>query len=493
MGPDNSADYDLIPACTGEQWGFIDRTGKYVINPQYDNVTPFVEGRALVWRKEAVGYIDENGAPVTPTGYKAATPFVDGKAWTVLPNGAPTLIDTEGKTLFSLTEAETVSTYSDGLAVVVPTSGDTVRYIDETGKTLLTLTGYDATGSFHEGLATVERDGKQGYVDKTGKLVIALKFDRAGDFADGRAVVNENGKYGVIDAKGTYLITPQFDSMDADADRGYSVSVSDRYGYCDAKGKFTINPRFDGLAPAYGERLMLACQGELLGYVNREGEWAIHPQYTYALPFVQGLAVAAATDKKHGLIDEKGRWAVNPQFDGLYMLPAAMYPAYSVASDYFDVKGTARAILSFFEDGKVDGLPVGGCPLARFTEHYGLPSMSVEARRTLGPALSARIEVEGTFYKEVSDGWWDTMLTDDDQAPIRLFTVTFSLEGRGTGKGRDVYGELMKRLKADQGTIGGKSHYVVKATDKTITFQASAAPVAVGMNETVGYDSVAHE
>ena len=36
-GPETS---DLIPACTGDRWGFIDRTGKYAVNPQYEAVRP---------------------------------------------------------------------------------------------------------------------------------------------------------------------------------------------------------------------------------------------------------------------------------------------------------------------------------------------------------------------------------------------------------------------------------------------------------------------
>ena len=37
------------------------------------------------------------------------------------------------------------------------------------------------------GLSLVEKDGKHGYVDKDGKVIIALIYDEGMNFADGRA------------------------------------------------------------------------------------------------------------------------------------------------------------------------------------------------------------------------------------------------------------------------------------------------------------------
>ena len=38
---------------------------------------------------------------------------------------------------------------------------------------------YDDNGSFSEGLALVKLKGKLGFIDKTGKLIIPLKYDAA--------------------------------------------------------------------------------------------------------------------------------------------------------------------------------------------------------------------------------------------------------------------------------------------------------------------------
>ncbi|HEU0230408.1 MAG TPA: WG repeat-containing protein [Burkholderiaceae bacterium] len=48
----------------GKYYGFIDRSGRFVIPPRYDWVMPFSEGRAMVSRNQVWSYIDKAGNPV---------------------------------------------------------------------------------------------------------------------------------------------------------------------------------------------------------------------------------------------------------------------------------------------------------------------------------------------------------------------------------------------------------------------------------------------
>jgi hypothetical protein len=79
---------------------------------------------------------------------------------------------------------------------------------------------FSRVASFKEGLAAVcvgncesKGDGKEGYIDKTGKFVINPQFDTAYDFTNGLAQV-EIGRYpakpkrGYIDKTGKYVWTP---------------------------------------------------------------------------------------------------------------------------------------------------------------------------------------------------------------------------------------------------------------------------------------------
>jgi len=69
---------------------------------------------------------------------------------------------------------------------------------------------YKLVWPFAEGLAAVELtvNGKKGFIDKTGKEVISLKYDSAHSFSKGLAEVTLNGSSGFIGRDGTEYFEP---------------------------------------------------------------------------------------------------------------------------------------------------------------------------------------------------------------------------------------------------------------------------------------------
>ena len=61
---------------------------------------------------------------------------------------------------------------------------------------------YDEIYAFSDGLAEVRLNGKSGFVDETGKEVIAPKYEEAWAFSDGLARAVQNGKTLVINKSG---------------------------------------------------------------------------------------------------------------------------------------------------------------------------------------------------------------------------------------------------------------------------------------------------
>lgn len=67
------------------------------------------------------------------------------------------------------------------------------------------VSGYDEVGCFSEGLAGVQKNGERGFIDKTGKVVIPIKYDRAWNFENGKAVAMLNGETFYIDKTGNRM------------------------------------------------------------------------------------------------------------------------------------------------------------------------------------------------------------------------------------------------------------------------------------------------
>lgn len=75
---------------------------------------------------------------------------------------------------------------------------------------------FDQIDDLFEGRFMFKSDnGKFGYFDLTGKIIIDAQFEEAMRFHENRAAVKLNGKWGYIDQKVYWVIPPKFDDVDA--------------------------------------------------------------------------------------------------------------------------------------------------------------------------------------------------------------------------------------------------------------------------------------
>ena len=64
----------------GTKYGFVDRSGKVAINPQFDYAGPFSQDLAPVRVEEKWGYINNTGTFSVNAQFEEAGPFMDGIA-----------------------------------------------------------------------------------------------------------------------------------------------------------------------------------------------------------------------------------------------------------------------------------------------------------------------------------------------------------------------------------------------------------------------------
>lgn len=184
----------LAPVEKDYRWGFIDMRGQMKIPQVYARAEAFSEGLAAVsvWSESqeglnvpivGSGYIDATGRMVIPPKYSSTEPFSCGLG-----------LVAEGSTWIP-------SMKRSGREGKV----GKLSFIDRTGKTVFEVTGIDGgtpggsratvvrVESFREDLAYVEfADGRKGFLDKTGRLAIALgpEFLSANSFDRGLSRVS---------------------------------------------------------------------------------------------------------------------------------------------------------------------------------------------------------------------------------------------------------------------------------------------------------------
>jgi len=201
--------------------------------------------------------------------------------------------------------------FSDGLATCGHSDGKE-GYIDKTGKLVIPCE-WDSAGTFDEGLASVTQNGKAGYIDKTGKLVIPCEWDSAGFFTEGLARVKQNGKWGYIDKTGKLVIPCEWDSGWSFAEGLALVKQNGKYGYIDKTGKLVIPCEWDS-AGSFAEGLAYVKQNGKYGYIDRTGKLVIPCEWDSVWPFTEGLACVQQKGK-WGYIDKTGKLVIPCEWD----------------------------------------------------------------------------------------------------------------------------------------------------------------------------------
>ena len=240
------------------RWCYVDTDGA-AHGPEdgWFKVTDFGEGRAFVEVEPGDGavLVDERLEPVgvAPFGGSngeldvsaLAGRFAEGKAAVRDANTRKWgYVDRDGAWVIE-PRFEVASAFSEGLACVRTADND-VFFVDEAGEVRLRYPiRYLSVSSFSEGLVSMpdaEDSLARAYVDHDGEVRIAARRGQGLPFADGRALFEQgDGKRGYIDRDGKLVIEPTFHHAEGFRD-GYARVIPDarkpgRYSWIDSSGQ----------------------------------------------------------------------------------------------------------------------------------------------------------------------------------------------------------------------------------------------------------------
>ncbi len=245
----------LAKVKSGDLWGYINTKGKMVIPAKFENCGQFSEGMAAVVKDGKVGYINTKGEWAIQPQFENGRDFLDRSAVVVL-NGKRVLIGTNGGIL-TPQPYDSIGKFDNGLAPcwlngkegrinaagkeIVPPQYDEiedftvfkgnneVEYLEVRSNGLQGV--YKADGvkvldaeyeflhyRIYGGLVSLKKDGKCGFCDTLGKVVIPFEYDDVSGFfydigGESYTTAQKNGLQGVLNTKGETVIPHEYKNL----------------------------------------------------------------------------------------------------------------------------------------------------------------------------------------------------------------------------------------------------------------------------------------
>lgn len=293
-----------------------------------------------------IGYLDGRGAmkivlpdssDVCPNRIEIPLCFNEGLAWGVASNGKYRIISHSGiltkQPQQDIVFADRFSEGKSVIAVKIPNKKESSErsygFIDSNAA-LVIDPQYEDCKAYSEGLAAVKRNNCWGFIDSNGALAIPFQFANIGSFSEGLCeavqTTSSGPKSGFIDHTGKFVLAPIYEPIyqglqlkagDTSSDLVFHdgslrlngrpsiealcgssefrsglapVSLNQKIGFIDHKGNLVISPRFryagnfsEGLALFFDDRQ------HCFGFVNRSGQIEISPRFVFALGFANGV------------------------------------------------------------------------------------------------------------------------------------------------------------------------------------------------------------
>jgi hypothetical protein len=284
---------ELYPVLLDGEWGYINKNGAMVIEPEHQIAYPFSDGLAAVRSGWRWYYMDENGEFVIEGSFQEIRPFSEGKA-AIRVDGRWGYINTDGNFIIN-PRFRSASQFSGERAFVRSLDYSEFHYINEFGLKLDALNmpndmDFIEENAFDNERALVRDDNLYGYIDPTGNTMIDLQYSEALPFSGNLAAVLISDRWGFIDSSGTIEISPQFISAGLFNDGlAPARKNSNQFGFIDKSGNFVIPEQFDEVR-AFSEERAPVRIGEKWTFIDIDGAQIADANFDEVEPFYNGLA-----------------------------------------------------------------------------------------------------------------------------------------------------------------------------------------------------------
>ena len=257
----------------------------------YEDVSDIFEKTIAVKKDGSWGLADFDGTLRIPCEYEKISTYSLGRA-VVKKNGEIFAVDINNNRLALLKENfEDFGNFSEGRIGVLTPEG----WKRASGDFEMGSAAFEQIGTYSGGWAAAKQGGKWGVVDLSAKWLIAAEYDgimvdELGKcFAQGAVFVRKNDAvYLFVDGK--QADENSYEDALPFGEEGYAaVKKNGLWGFIDNSGNLKIACKFEE-ALSFGQHLAAVKQGDYWGYINLYGDIAIKPLFLKAKSFSEGSA-----------------------------------------------------------------------------------------------------------------------------------------------------------------------------------------------------------
>jgi len=263
------------------KYGFIDRSGNLVINFLYDKATRFSGGVAAVKKNGKFGLIDKSGETVVDFKYDnieisydnfmAFTGIVNEYGFTEL--GTYTILKPDGTEIFSLSDISKLYCFGS----YYQAKRDDRYALFGLDGTQLTDFKWESFTATSDDILGFELNNLYGYIDIHGNEVIPAQFDKISAFEGDHAIVKKDGKYSLIDRSGNIIFDYSADWVNTSLCDGYTHGfdgVLDDYGRPSDGYYYLIGPDGKRISESYQNAYSIHTKYKLWS-AQKDSKWYV--------------------------------------------------------------------------------------------------------------------------------------------------------------------------------------------------------------------------
>jgi len=276
------------------KYGIINKKGNTVIDFKYENLNKLNEDFVIYKENEKYGYIDIKNNIQSGAEFENLRMFKEGLA-AAKKDGKWGFINKKGEFIIE-PKYYNVSNFSEGLAAISYSKYQTSGYIDKKGNVKLNFKDNNIDPKeFYKGFAPIlsSKNKSCSYINKKGKIILDQeklepKHIYCGNFQEGLQVfyadnnprriqtgfVNKKGKikYAMTFSIPENVSEGEFSAFENFSSNMAQIIINYKTGYINKKFKLVIPPVYE-FARDFIDDLAYVKFENIEGYINKKGEW----------------------------------------------------------------------------------------------------------------------------------------------------------------------------------------------------------------------------